>query len=63
MTAAQIDWARSHDWFHNVTDDGLGIIVKEHAPLAELNPTQHDMPPVVYRTFYDYRALRRWAGC
>ena len=56
MTTKQINWAKTHDWFLDVTPDGESVLVLD---------VSVDREGVVHqstRAFSDYRRLRDWAG-
>jgi hypothetical protein len=53
LTLSQIGWACQHDWFCCVTPDGKGVVVVENFHSSHASET---------KTFYDFQALRAWAG-
>ena len=51
MTKRQIEWARQHDWFTWVREDGA-VLVRDYT----------EDGAQTFRAFTDYRELRAWAG-
>lgn len=56
MTAQQIKWAASHDWFIAPTKDEAGVVAEEVAVQKDGAVTRE------VKTFRDFRTLRAWAG-
>ncbi len=55
MTALQIKWAASHDWFLAQTRDGLGVVVIDRWVDRDSKSGEAVL------TFYDFTALRDFA--
>lgn len=51
MTRRQIAWAREHDWFLTLREDGA-VLVRDYTPEGAQT----------FVAFTDYRELRVWAG-
>lgn len=56
MTAQQIKWAASHDWFIGVVADGASVVV------IDAYTTRDGKFHQEHRRFDDFRTLRNWAG-
>jgi hypothetical protein len=54
---SQILWAKSHDWFVSVDESGRGVVVIDRA-CDRFGGQCYEFE----RYFFDYRALRIWAG-
>jgi hypothetical protein len=57
MTISQILWAKSHDWFVSVDESGRGVVVIDRA-CDRFGGQCYEFD----RYFFDYQALRIWAG-
>jgi hypothetical protein len=56
MTDKQIRWAKTHDWFLEISSDGWGVLV------LDVSVDRVGVVHTTTRVFTDYYRLRNWAG-
>jgi hypothetical protein len=59
LTAQQINWAKSHDWFCRM-QDGLIVVVDRYSQQHKDGSITHHENTIVWTK--SFRALRDWAG-
>lgn len=60
LTASQIRWAKSHDWFYTDLRNGTIIVIDRYSQQHKDGTITHHEDSIVWTK--SFSALRNWAG-